>query len=261
MFSLPSILPEYTIVRRTDAPFPVRWEEMMGWFIVPREGERLCWAMYDLPDRRRGETVEMAVEGRAEVHGLEGVVVHAKEFDPQEANRVGDADPVERRFVVQLTDTHCRILAESHMENGVRRIHTFPDGERFLPNWGFGEDNCGNAVDIAPKGDIVRDGDVVTAKDKLFLLDVVGRYDVTIAGKTFDTICVMDIETYDEGVCTEQFIDRRGRTVLWRRFNRDDWAIGRCKKPWSALLPGNEMLRVNGALYVHWYDCLTDAIL
>ena len=261
MFKLPEIMPAYTIARRDDAPFPVRWEEMMGWFIVPREGERMCWAMYDYPGRRRGEYVEMSVEGRAEVHGLVGVSIRAREYDPQEANRVGDADPVERWFVAQLTDTHCRILAESHVEDGVRRIHTFLDGERFLPNWGFGENNCGNEICVVPRGDITRDGDVVTARDKPFLLDVVGRYDVTIAGRTFDTLCVMDVETYNDGVCSEQFIDRRGRTVLWRRFNRDDWAIARYGKPWSERLPDSETLRVNGALYVHWYDCLTDAAL
>ena len=44
--------------------------------------------------------------------------------------------------------------------------------------------------------------------------------------------------------------------MLWRRFNRDDWAIDRYGKPWSALLPDNEQITVNGQRYVHWYDCI-----
>ena len=40
MKNLPNIMPEYTITRSAEAPFPVKWEELMGWFIVPREGRR-----------------------------------------------------------------------------------------------------------------------------------------------------------------------------------------------------------------------------
>ena len=50
---------------------------------------------------------------------------------------------------------------------------------------------------------------------------------------------------YYEGMISEQFLDRNGRTVLWRRFNRDDWAIDRYGKKWSKLLPENERLTVN----------------
>lgn len=40
----------------------------------------------------------------------------------------------------------------------------------------------------------------MTGADKAFLLDIVGRYTVTIGGKAYDTVCVMDIETYNCGV-------------------------------------------------------------
>lgn len=92
------------------------------------------------------------------------------------------------------------------------------------------------------------------------VLDVVGRYTVSINGKSYDCICVMDIESCDCGVISEQFLDKNGRTVLWRRFNRDDWAVERYQKKWSELLPENEQVIVNGDTYVHWYDCITDYI-
>ena len=67
--------------------------------------------------------------------------------------------------------------------------------------------------------------------------------------------------TYNNGVLSEQFLDKNGRTVLWRRYNRDDWAIKHYKKPWREQLPENDRLFVNGEVYVHWYDCITDYIL
>ena len=180
-----------------------------------------------------------------------------------DCNSAGGQEEVTRHFVAQLTDTHCRLLAESHMEDGVRRLYTFLDGDAFLDNWGFGEDNCGNEINLFPKGDIVREGNTVTAKEKPFLLDVTGRYTVTIGGKTYDTICVTDCNAYacNDGMLSEQYLDANGRTILWRRFNRDDWHVIPGGKLWSERLPGNERIVVNGVTYVHWYDCITDYIL
>ena len=142
MKKLPDILPDYTIEPMTEPPFPVRWEELMGWFIVPRLGEKLSWAMYDFPEKKRTELCAMEVTGKD-------------------------------------------ILAESHTEDGVKKLFTFLDGDSFLDNWGFGEDNCGNEIHLAPKGDITKSGSAVTGKDKEFLLDVVGRYKVTMGGKVY----------------------------------------------------------------------------
>lgn len=261
MKKLPAYLPPYTIEKSELAPFEVKWEEVMGWFIVPKIGEKLSWAMYDFPKKNRTELCEMEVVGKAEVHGIQGVEIAAVETDPMGCNSAGGQKKVERRFVAQLTDTHCRLLAESHEEDGIKRYYTFLDGDAFLGNWGFGENNCGNEVNIVPKGDIIRDGREITAKEQDFLLDVVGRYHVTINGKTYDTVCVIDCYTYIDGAMTEQFIDKNGRTVLWRRLNRNDWAFKRYGKLWTEMLPENEILTVNGETYVHWYDCITDYIL
>ena len=265
---MPEFLPEYSITKSEKEPFCVKWEEIMGWMIVPKLGEKLTWAAYDLPERRRTETCEMEVVGRAEVHGVEGVEITAREYEPMEPNKTradtekdGDVLTVDRRFIAQLTDTHCRILAESHYENGVRKCYTFLDGDEFLPNWGYGEDNCGNEVNITKKGTINFDGQNVTGVKSDFLLDIVGRFTVKIGGKEYDTVCVMDIGTYDEGILSEQFLDKNGKTVLWRIFNPDRWCFERYKKTWSEMLPDNERLTVNGKTYVHWYDCISDYII
>ena len=262
MQKLPEYIPDYTIERLDAEPFSARWEELQGWLIVPRLGQKLIWGMYDFPERKRTEYTEMEVVGKAEVHGIEGVEVVAMQFDSADYYRTGALDRVERRFVAQLTDTHSRYLAETHMEDGVRKCYTFLDGEAFLNNWGFGEDNCGNEVDLHPKGLLNREGDCVTGTIPREVVDVVGRYRVTIGGKSYDTVCVMDIECFNDAVASEQYVDQNGRTVLWRRFNRDDWAIDRFGgKPWSEKFPDNERLTINGETYVHWYDCISDYIL
>lgn len=256
MKKLPAILPEYEIRESSEAPFSVKWEELMGWFLVPKLGEKLSWGMYDIPSRQCSHIYDMAVTGKANVHGIEGVELTARESSYSQKKEV-----ISRTFVAQLTDTHCRYLATLRTDGDVRNYITFLDGDAFLPNWGFGEDNCGNETNLSPKGDIRRKGQIVTSIQKTFLLDIVGRYTIVINGKSYDTVCVMDIETYDCGVVSEQFLDQNGRTILWRRFNRNDWAIDQYGKEWTELLPENERLTVNGKTYVQWYDCITDYVL
>ena len=257
MTKLPKIMPKYTIERLEKEPFSCKWEELQGWQIIPRLGQKLSWGLYEAPSGKRTEYTEMEVVGRAEIHGIEGVEFVAMQYDSEDYYRTGSIDKLERRFVAQLTDTHSRYLAESHVENGVRKVYTFLDGDAFLNNWGFGENNCGNEVNLAPKGLLRREGNAVTGHTPKEVIDVVGRYLVSIHGKTYDTVCVMDIQCFNDEVASEQYVDQNGRTVLWRRFNKDDWAIDQFGgKPWSEKLPENERITVNGETYVHWYDCI-----
>ena len=263
MKHFPEFTPEYKIEQLDKAPFPVRWEELLGWFLVPRLGEKTSFAIYDRPDGKCSWVHHNEVVGEAEVHGLRGVEIVCKSWDYRE-EKEGLYPPKqepERILVAQLTDTHCRYLASTEKINGVTRYTTFLDGDEFTGNWGFGEENCGKEVNITPKGDVVRNGSEITFTDKKYLLDVVGRYMVTMNGKAYDTICVMDIEANVNGTVTEQFIDENGRTVLWRIYCQNDFLFPKYQKLWTEMLPDSETLSVNGLTYVHWYDCITDYIL
>lgn len=260
MKKLPEILPDYTIIKSDKPPLSVKCEETMGWFIIPRLGEKCSWAMYDSPSKKRSETYELEVLTRASVHGIEGVEIVAREYNGGQHEAKPENREVTRYFTAQLTDTHCRYLSESHVdESGVKQFYTFLDSDEFISNWGFGENNCGKETNQKARGAIKRDGNTVISTEKT--MDITGRYTVKINKKTYDTVCIMDTESYESGMVTEQFVDKNGRTVLWRRFNRDDWQISLYKTPWSARLPNNDRLTVNNETFVHWYDCITDYIL
>lgn len=252
---LPDSLPEYKIVKSEKAPFSVKYEELIGLSIIPRLGEKAMWGLYDYATKKCDEYSEVSVTGKAEVHGIEGVEITSIQHDIKN-NQVN-----ERQFVAQLTDTHCRYLSEAHKENGVKKHITFLDGELFMNNWGFGKDNCGNETLLKPKNLIKRDGNTINNSAQGETLDIVGCYTVEILGKSFDTVCVMDLGCYNNLIAIEQYIDKNGRLILWRRFNRDDWALKRYGKRWSEQLPQNERLIINGETYVHWYDCLTNYII
>ena len=264
--TLPKFLPEYSIVWKEEPPFPVECEELTGWFIIPHPGEKLLWGMYDLPSRKLDVSYEMNVIGPASVHGLEGVAIRAKVLPPE--NRIDGDDPMkdavaastggqeEWIFIAQEKDGYTRFLSAEHIEQGVRTLTTFLDGKAFMDNWGFGEDNCGTSVHRQSEGKILRAGSAITTAEERSCMDIVRRCELTLDGKKYDTVCAMDLGMYEEGMVSEQYLDRDGHTVLWRRFNQDDWEVDRYGRKWSELLPGNEQITINGHLYVHWYDCL-----
>ena len=259
MKKLPERLPEYTIIPSEEKPFAVRMAELPGWLFVPEEGEKTEWAMYDYPEKQRTDYTQMRYVGRAEVHGIEGIEIAAVQYDPADKDKKGNVVGRESSFIIQMTDTHCRYLAEHYVKNGVRKYRTFLDGEEFLSEWGVGEDNCGWEINLKYDGRLACEGNVITGKAVDDQPVIVGRCRVAIGGREYDTVRVMVF--FKNDAVTEQYLDKNGRTVLWRRFNRDDWAIDRYGQRWSEKLPDNERLTINGETYVHWYDCITDYIL
>ena len=252
MKKMPEKMPAYSIEWLDEKPFEVDCEENIGWFVVPRLGEKLNWGLYDFKSGLMENYFETKSIGRSVIHGEEGVEIET--VQTWEGNRE------ERTFVMQLKDGYVRVLAETDSIGGVKHFYTFLDGEEFHNNWGFGDDNCGRKVHLAPEGNVERSGNEIVSKVSCEVMDVVGRAKVTVGGVAFDTVCLMDVMAYEGHVVSEQFIDKNGRTVLWRRFNKNDWNYAKYGGKWSELLPDNEMLTVNGEIFVHWYDCITDYI-
>lgn len=252
MKNFPELLPEYKITESKASPFSVVFEELPNWFIIPRLGEEISFASYDFPKRKITERMTLKAISPVVIHDVEGIEISAcSDLKKDSAPHI---------YYAQLTDSHCRWLGENYTDkNGVKHLLTFLDGDKFISEWGFGEDNCGSETHLQPKGDITRSGNTILTANKKYLMDVVGRYYIEINGKKFDTICLMEI--LESGEATEHFIDENGRTVLWRRWNRDDWAFSRYQKKWTEMLPDNDTISVNGQTYVHWYDDISDYIL
>lgn len=253
MKSLPKVLPDYIIKRSTEPPFAVRHEELPGMFIVPKEGEKLSFGMYDQPEGKLSSAYYLKVIGSVSIHGIRGVEIVSQYIG-------SEGQKEESTIFAQLTDTHCRYLGGITVGNdGLRHIITFLDGDAFSDAYGIGEDNCGFEVDRRPKGLVTACDNRLSTSKKDDISDIVARCDVTIGGKTYDTVLLVDIQSSkDSFMMCEYYLDKNGRTVLWRRFNRDDWAMERYGKRWTEMLPDNERVFVNGEVYVHWYDCIMD---
>ncbi len=256
MKEFPNTLPKYKIESIKAPVFSVIFEELPNWFIIPRMGEKIKWASYNMPERKISEKVCSKVVSPAYIHGIEGVEI-LTEFENYGSDHT---ESYPHTYYAQLTESHCRWLGESYIDkNGAKRLLTFLDGDDFVSEWGYGEENCGSETHLVPCGIITRDGKTISVMSDKHIVDVVGRYKIYFNNNEYDTICIM--EYFENGAVSEEYLDKNGRTVLWRRFNKNDWAYKRYGKLWNEMLPENETLIINGDTYVHWYDCITDYIL
>lgn len=247
MSKFPALLPDINITKCDKPMFEVKFEELPNWFLIPRLGEKVSWAFYDYPEKKLTDVYDTSVIGKIQVHGIDGVEILSTEFNSKD----------KRYQAVQLTDTHIRYLSDTHYQGDVKSVTTFLDDD-FLANWGYGEDNFGRETLLKANGLIKIENDMITS-EKSNISDVVGRYSVKISEKEFDTILLLQLD--ENGAMTESYIDQKGRTVLWRRFNKDDWNIKKYKVLWSEQLPLNERIIINGNTYIHWYSCVSDYIL
>lgn len=242
MKKFPEYLPEYTIEKIDGEAFPVKFEELPNWFTIPREGEQVRHAVYNkmLGGSRYGWEWVSTVTGKVELHGVTGVEIK---------NASGSG--YELYILAQLTDTHSRWLAMRDQDkDGVWRCLTFLDGDEFVDIFGFGENNCGFETDLRPKGIITLSDNGIEVSENRWCRDVVGRYNVSICGKEYDTICVID---FKPNVCVIQtYIDRDGRTVLCNHFDYDKG---------SSDTDGYEIIMANGEKYIHYFNCISDRIL
>ena len=252
MKKFPATMPKFTIEKSSLPPFDVKFIEISGWLMVPRVGEKSCFAFYDDPDQRYTGMHTMHCVREAEIHGIPCVQVECSYTDEN-----GNVSDQHTKFM-RTTETHTYYVAEMKIRDNTFCFGSFYD-DAWLANYEIGENNIGREIDQKAKGITVLNGDgsFTVAKDEC--PDIFGRYKVEIFGRVYDTVAILEIDT---DVLTIAYVDKNGRTVLHRRYNRFNWNLERYKiSSWTEKLPDSEVLLVNGEKYVHWYDCISDYVM
>lgn len=254
MKTLPEMIPEYSIESLNTLPFAIVHEELPGMFIIPRLGEKITFGMYDFPSRKQDGIYKLNVTGKICIHDVKGVVIH-KEYSENEILEEGT-------IFAQLSDSHCKYLGGITCDKyGNQNLITFLDSN-FDDYFGIGEDNCGFPTHRIAESRIQQKEKGLVMPEDDDISDIVGSFKISFGEKTYETVRLIDYQKgASGGMLCEHYLDKNGRSVLWRRFNHNNWAYERYGKQWTEMLPENETMVVNGELYVHWYDCITDYIL
>jgi len=247
----PKTMPELKIEKISEPPFSVKIEEIPGWMIVPRVGEKSSFAFYDNPDQMLAGIQVMDCIREAEIHSIPCVQVDCEYVDEN-----GQVSDKHSKFM-RLTETHVSYVAEMRVKDSSFYFGSFFDDE-WLSRYEVGENNIGREIYQESKGVAIlnNDGTITVAKEEC--PDIIGRYNVKIGSCSFNTVALLEI---CDGIMTILYVDQNGRTILFRRYNRFNWKTDRYKALWTEKLPNSEVLIVNNDKYVHWYDCVNDYVL
>jgi len=148
-------------------------------------------------------------------------------------------------YIERITETHIQTLAALEDSYGVLLVQTFLDDD-FKKHWTVGKDNCGLEIRLRRKGIIdCCNNDLFSDIIDPGTYDLVGRYQVSIGNRTFDTVRLVLIAC--DGQVTDFFIDSEGKEILHRFWVLDSWGYDDdIKLPYSIRWPHVEVMSLNG---------------
>jgi hypothetical protein len=251
--------PDIRITPSRAKPFAVDCRELRWWSIVPEVGFRGATAWYDPPDWNLTSVQETHALRTACVHEVDCVEIEVVERQVSASPTRG---PAEWLMYGRLTEQKAQWLATLRLTEDRRVLYTFLD-DGFDVDWG--EDvrrieDCGCYVRQA-------DGEFALRKRRhpSSVAPIgAGVFRVRIGERSFTCLRVLDVgDGPDEGgMLVEAYLDRSGRTVLFRRHNGRLWAVGGGGgydgPPWDERFPDHQRTVIDGATYVYWYDHLSD---
>jgi hypothetical protein len=167
---------------------------------------------------------------------------------------------------VKLTDESIAWLGTSHALEGKRILHTFLD-DGFDRDWGE------SARVLEDAGRLVQQSDGTyqvpdLPPDPVHEQLVAGMFEGTIGERAFTCLRVIDVWTanrptteLEQDILSECFYTQADELILFRRYNGRLWAVDSKGpyggQPWDQRFPEHDRLVINGAMFVHWHDCLS----
>lgn len=250
--------PEITIAPSEEPLFEVDWRELAWWFGIPEVGDHTLWAVYDPPEWRLAEYLDMKAVRPVVVHGIDGVEIATLQYE------MGDKEQVSpRTFFARLTESRVQYLATMFMQDNKRRLYTLLD-EGFDEDWGESQRR------VRQTGRFLQQSDGSYRQHAEHLqpgehVEGMGVYQVMVGERSFTCLRVLDVGPVftDKGILMEAYLTREGRTILCRRYNGRQWhrepgEAHADKPPWDERFPTHNRIVIDGVTFVHWYDCLTD---
>jgi hypothetical protein len=233
----PPLRPEVTIRESDSRIDAIDCRELRWWFAIPQVGDHTLWANYEIDTGELSHVTSLRATTPAKIHGIECVELQVDEWsaDP--------CWPTSIRFVYgAIEPEQVRWIAVVSENDGTKVLSTFAD-DGFEDAWGAGEQRKlydDERYALQPDGSYK-----ITAGQCLGA----GVYDVTVGGRTFLCLRVLDM-TPDGGELVEACVEGGGRTVLFRRYDSRYYRGGDLVLQY----PDNRRIVIDGVVYVH-SDC------
>jgi hypothetical protein len=239
----PQTRPDVEIAESEEPIGGVDCVELRWWFGIPRPGDRTMRASYDAEALELVRVTDMEAAGTATVHGVDCVEVRVREWSAESGRKINGLV-----FYARVEEAEeSRWVAVAPEKGGKGELFTFLD-EGFEYQWGASANPVRRLYDdgrYRPRPD----GSYETTNGAGL---GAGTYDVTIGGKTFRCLRVLepDLSEPGGGELTEAYVERGGRTVFHRRYDGRFYRGGDLLQQY----PENPRITIDGNVYVQC-DC------
>ena len=237
----PPMRPDIRLVQSTEKLDEIDCLELRWWFAVPQLGDHTMWASYEADTLELSSVTDMVATGPARIHQVDCIEIQVNEW------LRGEGWTIAKRLIYGKIEEidESRWIAVITQSEGKKVFFTFVD-EGFDVEWGG---NHTRKLYDDGRYQLQADGSYKIADGKGL---GAGVYDVTIGENTFCCLRVLDpdLSVPEGGELVEAYVERRGRTVFFRRYD------GRFYRgtDLAQKYPSNARIVINGVVYVHC-DC------
>ncbi|MCD6321836.1 MAG: hypothetical protein J7L77_02305 [Clostridiales bacterium] len=251
---LPMVRPDIKIEPLKEVSFNIKINEVTWMYCDTRVGHSTIWGIYDPPDWKLTDCSETETFRKAKIHDIDCVEIRNFDYN----SPLDEKFSREYNLFVHADDEMIQYVAKSEVRDGVFEMSTLFD-DQFIENYSVEMPAMVNdsGFGIYKTDDLDRI-DLVTENDSLLVGG--GVFKVTVGDRTFECLRVVNRWNDSPRVLVENYMNRDGRSILFRRYNHPVWKIERYKQRWDEKLPEAKTLAINGEKYIHWYDCLSDIV-
>ncbi len=250
----PNEMPAISIEKSSVPFFNVKCEEQS--FIIPRVGNECAEATYRYPERKLVIVSNCYVPKYCQVHDVRGVKVCRDTYLVSRKKRIKN----EKIWFTQLTDKYIRNLGTVFDDgNGEEptQVTTFlEESYDVLVNGNDRVFGIPVLIQENAAGE-TENGYVIAEKNVRYTL---GVWNVRIGSRVFETIkCIL----IQNDSCEETYIDRNGRVVLLRQYERSGSITSNDDHSDSYLnaIKDNAVISINGNTYIHTEDRISQYVL
>ncbi len=218
----------------------VTFKQVLGNFVEPKLNEKATFLSYEMMKGIGFESKhEVVVKNKAKVHGISCFECRSSYINFR------DGKKYEVISYDRITDDYVQSLAYiEEYPDGTREFYSYKD-QHFLDHWGMGEDNCGMKIHLKSEGEILSvDNKLIVKEERAGLYDLVGRYELTINNKSYETVRLVFLAA--ENQISDFFIDKNGKEIMHRFFIPNE-GFGKSQKDqkYSKQYPNAEVIKIN----------------
>lgn len=237
----PLTRPEIHVTESREKLRAIDCLELQWWFAIPRLHDHTMSAFYEIDTLALSAVNDLMAVSSAIIHQVDCIEIQVNEW-PIRADWRTASWPT--RFYSRIDDDATGWVGVVQKSQDTESLRTFRD-PGFAQDWGM------NGMRM-----LYDDGRYQRQPDGSYrITDGQGRgagvYEVTIGERTFCCLRVLDVNAApsEVGELGEAFVNREGRTVLYRQYQGRLW--GGAAQDRVALYPNNTRLVINGCTYVH----------